>query len=145
MNRIIKFRVWDKTNKLMTYDAASLENDGVKIGNYSTELEEWDLIWMQYTGLKDKNGKEIYEGDICKFNPQPEDTVQFHGLAYINNNKVGGSWKIIECNNEGGEEWLDSSSFWNDDFELIGNIYEDSPQTADIYKYENPELLAKNI
>jgi len=72
MNREIKFRVYDYDMKKMRYlngdhDFIYFDKDGnAYYHNMQTGLGEWFSELMQFTGLKDKNGVEIYEGDIIK-------------------------------------------------------------------------------
>ncbi len=73
MNREIKFRVWDIENKEMlkvqeldfepTFYGGRI---AIRPDQYNDYFDTEDMILMQYTGLHDKNGKEIYEGDILK-------------------------------------------------------------------------------
>lgn len=83
MNREIKFRVYDKDLKRMRYFNSSHdficfdENGNGYYYNMQTGLGEWFSDLMQYTGLRDKNGVEIYEGDICKGNKFSDENELF--------------------------------------------------------------------
>ena len=113
MSRVIKFRAWSPKDKLMCWFPERKMDDGT-IFNYCEPHESF--ILMQYTGLKDKNGKEIYEGDIVQGEKDfVKGVVQFNESGY---------WMVM------GHHELSNFFEWDSiNFEVIGNIH------------ENPELM----
>ena len=128
MNREIKYRAWLKEEKKMviveTIDFSEksiqyLEKNEI-IDTYLLRtkfLEDIDL--MQYTGLKNKNGKEIYEGDILKYNFPYDGRLKHVSLV-----------KFVETEASFGikDRYENEIPLYriaaNNYFEVIGNIYE---------------------
>ena len=131
---ILKYRAWyvlaeEMINEILMISFVRKEIIG-KFSDGSTSVplkfedkrNGEDVILMQSTGLKDKNGKEIFEGDIVKMakdvysDPTYYEVIRHRGGAYR-----------LESNQHGCELWLRHTNC-----EVIGNIY------------ENPELLEDN-
>lgn len=117
MNRIIKFRAWDKELNTMhdwNYLSGWTPRDWGKSG----------VNVMQFTGLLDKNGKEIYEGDILQVAGNYKYEVAFI-LDDEDEEKVSGFGLLAPI--QGRKFLIDSFAINNG--EIIGNIY------------SNPELI----
>lgn len=122
-NREIKFRVWDKERKIfvpISKLSTDIDNSTITgiIQTWSGKaLSKHQVTLMQYTGLKDKEGKEAYEGDIIIWTHPNDEFPLTHE---------------VEFNNDLSSYMLGGSYLYEaDEIEIIGNIY------------QNPELLEK--
>ena len=117
--REIKFRAWDKDKEEM------FSSDFITLAEFFEFYGKLEL--MQFTGLKDKNGKEIYEGDVVDVQNEEQFKIEwFEDTA---------SWIGVGVQTGKGR-WFENREMFEREFqissiksEVIGNIY------------ENPELL----
>lgn len=124
--REIKFRVWDKEiKKIILVSPNWFINNEVSNTDFSKLAEEDNCILMQYTGLKDKNGKEIYEGDIVRFMNEVPDKMMLYKVEW---NNEEARFAIVVEHVEYGKYFGRIDEIIKN-IEVIGNIY------------ENPELL----
>lgn len=168
--RELKFRVWSKRQKTYDYEHPFnkpgnfyINQDGVLFSDFGNsiapEVNQGDFIVEQYTGLKDADGKEIYEGDVVEyvFNVREAEVSAIGEVCFFENQGVYGM-KNVKYNNQelrrlcdieneragevfciAGYDNTDEDQtliftydyFVDDDMEILGNTH------------ENPELLGE--
>lgn len=134
--RNLKVRAWDNVAFEMLYpgeevdvifvlDGTGIECTDLRNGTPSgTGIDSMDhLIYMQYTGLKDKNDKEIYEGDVIKWGGGKTESRSKMQVVWANEHA---QYILLAFQ----EDWCyELGGCLQDTLEIIGNIY------------KNPELL----
>lgn len=129
MKREIKFRAWNKENECYLYDiqraydmlSGCVKYDDGEDAVYEEEcfagfMDNDQFVVEQYTGLHDKNGREIYEGDVLDIGLRNQDgkpviapvSYETYAAGYVLDNGGNGIWQRL-----------------TEDCEVIGNIFED--------------------
>jgi uncharacterized phage protein (TIGR01671 family) len=137
MSREIKFRVWDNESKLFFQDTNRAYNGVIEQllispsgdinirkmdGMYHESLFPDRFVLQQYTGVKDENGTEIYEGDICT---AEEMLFPLYGTRTGIVKFIDGSFLLEDLDGKDGGLLFSETA----ETKIIGNIY------------ENPELI----
>lgn len=130
-----KFRAWNGYRKIMADYVSAIQNGDTQGTPSSVNVivkgknETWDIKndhveLLQSTGLKDSNGKEIYEGDIIITHPKYDGEESKRGIVKYGNCRAEFSYEIRK-----GDNWSIWSSNEYRTYEVIGNVH------------TNPELL----
>lgn len=134
MNREMKFRAWEPPRY---FDDGDLMQEGEMIKSKLLDLKrgvafgfeadsDWDLkeyVFMHYTGLKDKDGQDVYEGDICKIDHQDARYPIVYGVISWDESQA--CWDV-GCGAASEVNWS---------HKVIGNIYE-NPELVHLVKDE---------
>lgn len=141
--RDIKFRAWDKAFRKM-FKVISVGYEGKETLAWRFPFEDERVGWssagwevgkecdlMQYTGLKDKNGKEIYEGDVLTSHEYPfqdDGVYNYHGVVEWADEAAAFviTKRVVNPKRRGISDGIAEYMEEMDSFEVIGNIYENA-------------------
>ncbi|EGQ0541183.1 hypothetical protein I2A86_001913 [Staphylococcus aureus] len=125
---MLKFKAWDKDKKVMSIiDEIDFNSGYILISTGYKSFDEVKLL--QYTGLKDKNNTEIYEGDIVEFKYPHDKTFKEIGIITFSAEKACFVIKMIRHTIQEFELYRGVANSY---LKVIGN------------KFENPELLEES-